>query len=317
MSGSDSGAGVTTPADADLDVAGLRPVSEGGIEIERAPDGDHLRAARRPHRARLARRRRRQAHRPQRGVWEHGLLVSCPGGSCSTSRCTCGSHTRPRRVDLLAAARGRGAGIALRLIEEYASAAPGLAATRTPSPSSSSGRARSSSTSRSRTSRARRGTSPRTTRASSATPSSTGSPAASARRRGRSGSRTTLPAGAQPHGDRLATSRTVCSTSTTTPSRSTSRRTRPRTSPSRARCATSATLVWRGMIRVEKDAQKTNAYQENRNLLLSKAHADSIPGLEILANDVAARTARRSGGSTASSSSTPWPAASRARMPSG
>ena len=48
-----------------------------------------------------------------------------------------------------------------------------------------------------------------------------------------------------------------------------------------------ATAVWRGMIRVEKDAQKTNAYQENRNLLLSpKAHADSIPGLEILANDV-------------------------------
>jgi Fe-S cluster assembly protein SufD len=48
-----------------------------------------------------------------------------------------------------------------------------------------------------------------------------------------------------------------------------------------------ATAVWRGMIRVEHDAQKTNAYQENRNLLLSpKAHADSIPGLEILANDV-------------------------------
>ena len=48
-----------------------------------------------------------------------------------------------------------------------------------------------------------------------------------------------------------------------------------------------ATAVWRGMIRVEKDAQKTNAYQENRNLLLSdQAHADSIPGLEIMANDV-------------------------------
>jgi Fe-S cluster assembly protein SufD len=48
-----------------------------------------------------------------------------------------------------------------------------------------------------------------------------------------------------------------------------------------------ATTVWRGMIRVERDAQKTNAYQENRNLLLSRdAHADSIPGLEILANDV-------------------------------
>jgi len=48
-----------------------------------------------------------------------------------------------------------------------------------------------------------------------------------------------------------------------------------------------ATTVWRGMIRVEPNAQKTNAYQENRNLLLSpKAHADSIPGLEIMADDV-------------------------------
>ncbi len=36
--------------------------------------------------------------------------------------------------------------------------------------------------------------------------------------------------------------------------------------------------AWRGMIRVEPGAQKTNAYQENRNLLLSElAHADSIP----------------------------------------
>jgi Fe-S cluster assembly protein SufD len=48
-----------------------------------------------------------------------------------------------------------------------------------------------------------------------------------------------------------------------------------------------ASAVWRGMIRVEEHAQKTNAYQENRNLLLSDtAHADSIPGLEIMANDV-------------------------------
>jgi Fe-S cluster assembly protein SufD len=45
--------------------------------------------------------------------------------------------------------------------------------------------------------------------------------------------------------------------------------------------------VWRGVIRVDKGAQKTDAYQENRNLLLSHdAHADSIPGLEIEANDV-------------------------------
>ena len=45
--------------------------------------------------------------------------------------------------------------------------------------------------------------------------------------------------------------------------------------------------VWRGMIRVEPDAQKTNAYQRNDNLLLSEeARADSIPGLEIEADDV-------------------------------
>src|SRR5437660_7923355 len=48
----------------------------------------------------------------------------------------------------------------------------------------------------------------------------------------------------------------------------------------------SATAVWRGMIRVERDAQKTNAYQECRNLMLSPtAHAVPIPGLEIMAND--------------------------------
>ena len=38
---------------------------------------------------------------------------------------------------------------------------------------------------------------------------------------------------------------------------------------------------------VDEGAQRTDAYQENRNLLLSPhAHADSIPGLEIDANDV-------------------------------
>jgi Fe-S cluster assembly protein SufD len=48
-----------------------------------------------------------------------------------------------------------------------------------------------------------------------------------------------------------------------------------------------STAVWRGMIRVERNAQKTNAYQENRNLMLSPTtHAVPIPGLEILANDV-------------------------------
>ncbi len=48
-----------------------------------------------------------------------------------------------------------------------------------------------------------------------------------------------------------------------------------------------SSTVWRGMIQVDEGAQRTDAFQESRNLLLSKkAHADSIPGLEILANDV-------------------------------
>jgi Fe-S cluster assembly protein SufD len=49
----------------------------------------------------------------------------------------------------------------------------------------------------------------------------------------------------------------------------------------------SSRIVWKGMIRVEKDAQRTDAYQKNDNLLLAEtARADSIPGLEIEANDV-------------------------------
>ena len=48
-----------------------------------------------------------------------------------------------------------------------------------------------------------------------------------------------------------------------------------------------SSAVWRGMIKVDEGAQQTDAFQESRNLLLSKkAHADAIPGLEILANDV-------------------------------
>jgi Fe-S cluster assembly protein SufD len=48
-----------------------------------------------------------------------------------------------------------------------------------------------------------------------------------------------------------------------------------------------STAVWRGMIKVDPGAQQTDAFQVCRNLLLSKkAHADAIPGLEILANDV-------------------------------
>jgi Fe-S cluster assembly protein SufD len=48
-----------------------------------------------------------------------------------------------------------------------------------------------------------------------------------------------------------------------------------------------ARSVYQGLIQVAEGAQRTDAYQANRNLLLSdQARADSIPGLEILANDV-------------------------------
>lgn len=49
----------------------------------------------------------------------------------------------------------------------------------------------------------------------------------------------------------------------------------------------SSRSVWQGMIYVAPVAQKTDGYQANRNLVLSDhARADSIPGLEILADDV-------------------------------
>jgi len=45
--------------------------------------------------------------------------------------------------------------------------------------------------------------------------------------------------------------------------------------------------VYAGLIKLEPGAQKTDAYQTNRNLLLSPdARADSVPQLEIGANDV-------------------------------
>jgi Fe-S cluster assembly protein SufD len=45
--------------------------------------------------------------------------------------------------------------------------------------------------------------------------------------------------------------------------------------------------VWQGMIAVDPGAQKTDGFQANRNLILENtARADSIPGLEIMADDV-------------------------------
>ncbi|MFO7725486.1 MAG: SufD family Fe-S cluster assembly protein [Oceanipulchritudo sp.] len=49
----------------------------------------------------------------------------------------------------------------------------------------------------------------------------------------------------------------------------------------------SSRSIFSGLIIVEEDAQQTDAYQTNNNLMLSdKAEANSLPGLEIKANDV-------------------------------
>jgi Fe-S cluster assembly protein SufD len=48
-----------------------------------------------------------------------------------------------------------------------------------------------------------------------------------------------------------------------------------------------ALSVFTGMIRIDESAQRTDAFQTNRNLILSEgAAAQSVPNLEILANDV-------------------------------
>ena len=48
-----------------------------------------------------------------------------------------------------------------------------------------------------------------------------------------------------------------------------------------------ARTIFSGLIKVAEEAQQTDAYQTNRNLLLDpSAEANALPGLEILANDV-------------------------------
>jgi Fe-S cluster assembly protein SufD len=52
-------------------------------------------------------------------------------------------------------------------------------------------------------------------------------------------------------------------------------------------CRDRSRVVWRGMIKVDPDAQQTDGYQRNDALMLSRdARADAIPGLEIEADDV-------------------------------
>lgn len=55
----------------------------------------------------------------------------------------------------------------------------------------------------------------------------------------------------------------------------------------RAALQDASRMVYTGLIRIAKEAKQTNAYQANHNLLLSRtARAETIPMLEILADDV-------------------------------
>ena len=169
------------------------------IEIERAPEGITFEPLARPPAPARARRLGREVRRAQRralGARTARRRAARHGARRAALR----AHRElgRRRLALLAPARRRGGRLALhadRGVRVGASRRRRLLERRRRAVRR--GRARSSSTSRCRTSRSRRGTSRRITRASSATPSSTGSPAASARRRGRSASRTTSPARAR------------------------------------------------------------------------------------------------------------------------
>ena len=69
--------------------------------------------------------------------------------------------------------------------------------------------------------------------------------------------------------------------------RTTSRHTPPAISFIRTRSTIARACTFGGLIRVEPHAHFTDAYQKVRNLLLSDdAEANSMPGLEILADNV-------------------------------
>ena len=140
-------------------------------------------------------------------------------------------------------------------------------------------------------------------RGSSGTPSSTGSPAASGRRRGRSDPERLAGPG--------ATSRVTGAYFADGVQHLDYDTFQEHMAPSttsdfafKGVLNDESSAVWRGMIRVEEEAQRTNAYQENRNPLLKQAHADLDPGAWRSWPTTPTAAPMRSARSTASSSST-------------
>ena len=157
------------PTMLDIDAAGVAHVSEGGHRDRARARGGRVRAARATTRCSatlVGADEKFAAHNA--ALWEHGLLVHVPKGVVLEQPLYVRiANSVAGRLALLAAARRRRAGEPLHGDRGVRLGRPRASrATRTRSSRSSSSRPRRSSTSRSRTSRARPGTSPRTTRAS-------------------------------------------------------------------------------------------------------------------------------------------------------
>ena len=277
------------PSLIDVDVAGIAHVGEGGIEIERAPDGIRFEPLTDEHEllySLVGFDEKFAAHNA--ALWKHGLLVHVPRGVVARlAPLRPYRQLRRRRLALLAPVDRRGAGEPLRgdrgvrvLVPRARRVLERRGRDRRPAGGEGRVRLRPEPLARDLAlripSRARR-----------------------AGRRARLGrGRLRLREGKDPHPERPrragATSRVTGAYFADGTQHLDYDTFQEHMAPSttsdfafKGALRDKARTVWRGMIRVEEGAQKTNAYQENRNLLLSKtAHADSIPGLEILANDV-------------------------------
>ena len=274
----------------EIDAAGIADATEGGIEIVSAPGGDHVRAARRITSGwarSSAPEDKLTAHNA--AVWQHGLLVHVPAGRrAGEAAVRARRELDARRLALLAPARDRRGGLALhadrgvRLDRSRARVLlergrRGLRRARREA------RVRLHPEPLAR----RPGTSPRTARASAEDAELDWVAGGFGSRKGKitienrlagKGATSRVTGAYFADGDQHLDYDTL------------QEHQAPNTTSDfafKGVLRDRATSVWRGMIKVERDAQRTNAYQENRNLLLSPdAHADSIPGLEILANDV-------------------------------
>ena len=270
----------------DIDVAGLAIVSEGGIEIERAPDGITFEPLASTSGSARSSAPTTSSPPTTRRAGSTACSSASRRASSSSSRSMCGSRTPRRTVALLAAARRRRGGLALQLIEEYASASPDLAAYSNAAVELFVEQgAKLEYVSLQNLSR---GTWHFATHHAQVERDAELDWVAAGSARGREDPiQNDLAGRARPRAWPARLRRWRRSTSTTTPSGARRPEHDLRLRVQGARCATRATTVWRGMIRVEQEAQRRRLPGEAKPApLRTRRTSDSIPGLEILANDV-------------------------------